>query len=197
MSDPVNPSPAPEGAKGTGVLTQSRRIQEGRKVCYVWPGAGMTKCAFPTCGCPTDAEQAPAKEQLTQSLETSRAILAERERCADIVRAHLTVGLSPATELAVRAVIEKIESGGQRIMSWRVGNKIPVNVYKDDRPVCQCQTSDDAARIVKTMNERERCLTIARDILSQERTGNVDGDRIYRNGWRHCAEAIIEKIGLA
>ncbi len=42
-----------------------------------------------------------------------------------------------------------------------------------------------------------KCLTIARDALNQEWTGNVDGDRIYCNGWRHCAESIIEKIGPA
>lgn len=53
--------------------------------------------------------------------------------------------------------------------------------------------------------ERLRCLTIARDALNQERTGNLEGDyssalhrqgeRIYRNGWKACAEKIIEGIG--
>ena len=36
---------------------------------------------------------------------------------------------------------------------WRVGSKIPINVYEGDRPVCQCHTAIDAARIVKAMNE--------------------------------------------
>jgi len=34
------------------------RIREGRKQCAIWPGAGMLQCAWPTCGCPSDVEQA-------------------------------------------------------------------------------------------------------------------------------------------
>ena len=37
-------------------------------------------------------------------------------------------------------------------MSWRVGSKVPLNVYEGDRPVCQCHTPEDAARIVAAMN---------------------------------------------
>jgi hypothetical protein len=37
-------------------------------------------------------------------------------------------------------------------MTWRVGSKVPINVYEVDRPVCQCQTPDDARRIVAAMN---------------------------------------------
>ena len=36
-------------------------------------------------------------------------------------------------------------------MSWRVGSKVPINVYEGDRPVCQCQTALDARRIVDAM----------------------------------------------
>ncbi len=36
-------------------------------------------------------------------------------------------------------------------MSWRVGSKVPINVYEGDRPVCQCHTEEDAARIVMAM----------------------------------------------
>jgi hypothetical protein len=35
---------------------------------------------------------------------------------------------------------------------WRVGRKVPINVYEGDRPVCQCQTPEYAARIVAAMN---------------------------------------------
>lgn len=35
---------------------------------------------------------------------------------------------------------------------WRVGSKVPLNVYDGDRPVCQCHTPEDAARIVAAMN---------------------------------------------
>lgn len=35
---------------------------------------------------------------------------------------------------------------------WRVGRKVPINVYEGDRPVCQCHTAEDARRIVAAMN---------------------------------------------
>ncbi len=38
---------------------------------------------------------------------------------------------------------------------WRVGHKVPINVYELDRPVCQCHNEEDAARIVKAMNSME------------------------------------------
>lgn len=37
-------------------------------------------------------------------------------------------------------------------MKWRVGRSVPLNVYCDDRPVCQCHTPEDAAAIVTAMN---------------------------------------------
>jgi hypothetical protein len=37
-------------------------------------------------------------------------------------------------------------------MSWRVGSKVPLNVYDGDRPVCQCHTPEDAARIAAAVN---------------------------------------------
>jgi hypothetical protein len=35
---------------------------------------------------------------------------------------------------------------------WRVGTKVPLNVYEGDRPVCQCHSVEDAASIVEAMN---------------------------------------------
>lgn len=35
---------------------------------------------------------------------------------------------------------------------WRVGRKVPLNIYEGNRPVCQCHTADDAKRIVAAMN---------------------------------------------
>lgn len=37
-------------------------------------------------------------------------------------------------------------------LRWRVGAKVPINVYEGDRPVCQCQTAIDAALIVESVN---------------------------------------------
>jgi hypothetical protein len=36
--------------------------------------------------------------------------------------------------------------------TWRIGKQIPINVYEDDRPVCQCHTATDARRIAAAMN---------------------------------------------
>jgi hypothetical protein len=41
-------------------------------------------------------------------------------------------------------------------MTWRVGTKVPINVYEGDRPICQCHTAVDAKRIVAAMNASER-----------------------------------------
>ena len=35
---------------------------------------------------------------------------------------------------------------------WRVGRKVPINVYDGDVPVCQCQTAKYAQLIVKAVN---------------------------------------------
>lgn len=40
--------------------------------------------------------------------------------------------------------------------TWRVGGKIPLNVYENDRPMFQCHTPEDAARIVGMLNAAER-----------------------------------------
>lgn len=37
---------------------------------------------------------------------------------------------------------------------WRVGSKVKINVYEGDRPVCQCHSEIDAARIVVAMNNK-------------------------------------------
>ena len=50
--------------------------------------------------------------------------------------------------------IETIEGipGLGKPIKWRVGTKMPINVYEGDRPVCQCHTAIDAKRIVAAMN---------------------------------------------
>lgn len=35
---------------------------------------------------------------------------------------------------------------------WRVGRRIPINIYEGDRPICQCHTAIDAATIVRAVN---------------------------------------------
>jgi transposase len=40
-------------------------------------------------------------------------------------------------------------------MKWRVGGKVPLNVYEGDSPVFQCHTPEDATRIVALLNTAE------------------------------------------
>lgn len=44
----------------------------------------------------------------------------------------------------------EMKPGGPR--KWRVGRKVPLNVYEGSRPVCQCHNPEDAQRIVDAMN---------------------------------------------
>lgn len=37
-------------------------------------------------------------------------------------------------------------------MPWRIGGKIPLNVYENDKPRFQCHTPEEAARIVAILN---------------------------------------------
>ena len=45
---------------------------------------------------------------------------------------------------------------------WRVGSKVPLNVYENERAVCQCHYPDDAANIVKAMNRMEKARVVGR-----------------------------------
>lgn len=36
---------------------------------------------------------------------------------------------------------------------WRIGRKVPINMYDGDRPVCQTHTALDARRIVDSVNK--------------------------------------------
>ena len=39
--------------------------------------------------------------------------------------------------------------------TWRVGRKVPLNVYDADRPVCQCHDATDAQAIVDALNRAD------------------------------------------
>lgn len=38
---------------------------------------------------------------------------------------------------------------------WRVGSKVPINVYRNDEPVFQCHTAEMAAEVVANLNVAE------------------------------------------
>lgn len=65
---------------------------------------------------------------------------------------------------------------------WRTGRQVPLNVYVNDRPVCQCHSPEDARRIVAGMNYAEA--RIAADIEQQI--------QILREPQKHhCAGEIV------
>jgi hypothetical protein len=39
---------------------------------------------------------------------------------------------------------------------WRVGEKVPLNVYLNDKPMFQCHTPEAAAMVVEKLNANER-----------------------------------------
>lgn len=75
---------------------------------------------------------------------------------------------------------------------WRVGHKVPINVYEGDRPVCQCHTEEDARAIVSAMRARQAACHLVEVLLWTRRDGNTD------EHMGHLAEAmnaICELIG--
>lgn len=42
------------------------------------------------------------------------------------------------------------------LKEWRVGTKMPINIYEGDRPICQCHTVLDGKRIVEAVNGTAR-----------------------------------------
>lgn len=53
---------------------------------------------------------------------------------------------------------------------WRIGRKVPINIYDGDRPVCQCHTVEDAKRIVRGVNGDERMRAAVKPFLAMLRT---------------------------
>jgi hypothetical protein len=51
-------------------------------------------------------------------------------------------------------------------LKWRVGSKVPINVYEGETPVCQCQTVEYARRIVAAVNAAPEVLADTEFALS-------------------------------
>jgi len=67
--------------------------------------------------------------------------------------------------------------------NWRVGSKVPLNVYEVNRPVCQCHSEEDAQRIVGAFAEVERLEKISAEAY-------VD---LHKRKERHSED--VEKLG--
>lgn len=85
---------------------------------------------------------------------------------------------------------------------WRVGSKVPLNVYDGDRPVCQCHSFMDALDIVNAMNSRKpqpigvydydslvACLRTGLERSKTQRIGVYDYDSLVA-----CLRTNFEKI---
>lgn len=75
-----------------------------------------------------------AAAYVTQAAQTGQYVNLHYERAAEALA-------------ALRQWREQVEKG-----PWRVGFKVPLNVYEGDRPVCQCHSEEDAKRIVVACN---------------------------------------------
>ena len=72
---------------------------------------------------------------------------------------------------------------------WRVGKRVPINVYEGDRPVCQCHSSMDAQEIVAAMNAAQAEVSMSE---GKRETATSDGKQAV--GAK--VEEIVKKHGL-
>jgi hypothetical protein len=70
----------------------------------------------------------------------------EGDTRADVLR-QLEAAHPDAAEMRIKLLEDR------RPALWRVGARVPLNVYEGDRPVCQCHTAADAFRIVTALND--------------------------------------------
>jgi hypothetical protein len=92
-------------------------------------------------------------------------------------------------------------------MTWRVGSKVPLNVYEDDKPMFQCHTPEDAARVVALLNtsdsqaraellkDRERLDWLEKHGYENTavRIGGVGGKEIPTKSLREAIDAAMQK----
>jgi hypothetical protein len=76
-------------------------------------------------------------------------------------------------------------------MKWRQGSKIPLNVYEDDRPVCQCHTADDARRLVDAMNS----IPVLREALEQVERWLDNLGNVYDQALEDTRAALVHARG--
>ena len=62
---------------------------------------------------------------------------------------------------------------------WRVGKKIKINVYEDDKPICQCHDAETALHIVQVMN---RFAALSTEELKKCQASKHSSDSPLRGG---------------
>lgn len=79
---------------------------------------------------------------------------------------------------------------------WRVGTKVPLNVYEGDTPVCQCHSSIEAQRIVDAMNAHTFTDEQLADLIRYERDDAYSRAQLVFDGWK-AAQAERDALLVA
>ncbi len=88
------------------------------------------------------------KEKVLHTLRTDlRARLTDEQNAANPTSRDKIRFISDERD-ELRSQKAALESHG----SWRIGGKVPLNVYEGDRPMFQCHTPEDASRVVSILN---------------------------------------------
>jgi hypothetical protein len=82
---------------------------------------------------------------------------------------------------------------------WRVGRKVPINVYEGERPVCQCHTPEMAQRIVDAMNAtaNKASPSAAREKWMEEAADNIAMRLMHSASIEQMREFATEAISIA
>lgn len=80
---------------------------------------------------------------------------------------------------------------------WRVGSKVPLNVYENNRPVCQCHFEHDAVKIVDALNSNNVIAELKAD-LSKLTNELVEQKRLLANERaRHSETSALDSLHTA
>jgi hypothetical protein len=83
------------------------------------------------------------------------------------------------------------------VAEWRIGRKVPLNVYCGARPVCQCHNEDDAVRIVAAMNENTTLRRVAGELAEALRALRGEINRVHHYVDIGAREPAMGCIGMA
>lgn len=88
-------------------------------------------------------------------------------------------------------------------MTWRVGTKIPLNLYKDERPVCRCHNEEDARELAAGMNAAyalaegmAEAIVEARRFMATANKRSAPGERLAAAG-KDATQGTPEETGTS
>jgi hypothetical protein len=130
--------------------------------------------------------------------EHSQSFVIRKEYIAAVgdCRARITAALEGSTPASGKPITDD-RFDGQHVFDnpgvrpvWRVGGKVPLNVYEGDRAVCQCHSAGDAGRIVEAMNAPGNTAIPSRDPRDEQ-------IRALRQAGSDLLDALRNPIGAA